>query len=136
MAALQIDKFDSALRGIQPGSAANLDAIPIAGPDGTNGAAVCAKCGATATGALTDPKFEYERIATINAILMESNVHLVPLKPADDAGWDAEQAASAPLPAQTATPKEPDRTAVRFERISDRETHDLINHDFRDNEIL
>jgi len=133
MAALQIDKFDSALRGIQPGSAANLDAIPIAGPAGS--AAVCAKCN-TPVGALTDPKYEYERIKLINSILLESNVHLVPLKPADDAGWDAEQAASAPVPAQTATPKEPDRTAVRFERISDRETHDLINHDFHDNEIL
>jgi hypothetical protein len=133
MAALRVDQFDAALRGMGPGSAANLDAITIAGPDGASGVA-CAKCGGAA--ALTDPKFEMERIAVINAILLESGVHLVPLKPADDAGWDAEQDASAPLPAQIATPKEPDRTAVRFERISDRETHDLISHDFRDNEIL
>ncbi|GEM_PF-2788463 len=135
MACIVIDKFDSALRGNGPGSAASLDAISIAGPDGTNGA-VCGKCNSPITGALTDPKYEYERIATINAILMESHVHLVPLKPTDDAGWDAEQAASAPLPEQTVSPKEPDRTAVRFERISDRETHDLITHDFHDNEIL
>ena len=133
MAALAIDKFDSALRGNGPGAAANLDALTIAAPGGTNGA-VCGKCNSPITGALTDPKFEYERITIINAILLESNAHLVPLKPADDAGW--EQDAPAPLPAQTASPKEPDRTAVRFERISDRETHDLISHDFRDNEIL
>ena len=136
MAALQIDKFDAALRGLQPGPAANLDAVPaIAGPAGTAGA-VCAKCGAAATGALTDPKFETERIQTINAILMESNAHLVPLKATDD-GWDgADQGAPAPLPAQIATPRVPEGSGVRFARITDRETHDLVTHDFRDNEIL
>jgi hypothetical protein len=134
MAALQIDKFDSALRGIQPGAAANLDAIPIAGPAGA-AAGVCAKCGSPATASLTDPKYEYERIEVINKILIESGVASVPLKPADDAGWD-DKAEAAPLPAQTATPKIPAGSGVRFARISDRETRDLVTHDFRDNEIL
>jgi len=53
MAALQIDKFDSALRGIQPGSAANLDAIPIAGPAGS--AAVCAKCNTPVVAPMVPP---------------------------------------------------------------------------------
>jgi hypothetical protein len=133
MAALAIDKFDQTLRGNGPGSAANLDAIPIAGPAGA-AAGVCAKCGSPATTSLTDPKYEYERIEVINKILLESGVASVPLKADDAAGW--EQDAPAPLPAQTVTPAVAQVSGARFARISDRETHDLINHDFRDNEIL
>ena len=48
MAALRVDQFDAALRGMGPGSAANLDALTIAGPAGV-AAGVCAKCGSPAT---------------------------------------------------------------------------------------
>ena|ERR1019366_9700514 len=135
MAALAIDKFDSALRGNGPGAAANLDALTIAGPAGTNGA-VCGKCGSPATGALTDPKFEMERIEVINKILLESGVAQVPLKATDDAGWESESAPLAENAPQTTTPQAPQVAGVRFERIKDRELYDLANADFRDNEIL
>ncbi len=135
MAALAIDKFDSALREMGPGSAANLDAVPaIAGPDGTSG--VCAKCNSPVT-ALTDPAFEYERIKQINAILLESHVDLVPIKVDDAAtGWESESATPAENAPQSASPKAPEGSGVRFARITDRETHDLMSHDFDQNEIL
>jgi hypothetical protein len=139
MAALAIDKFDSALRGLQPGSARDLDAVPaIAGPDRTNGAAVCAKCGAAATASLSDPKFEYERIRQINAILIESGVAAVPIRATDDEGWDAKAASATPATSapQTASPKAPEVVGARFERIKDRELRDLADYTFNDHEIL
>ena len=136
MAALAIDKFDSALRGMGPGSAANLDAVPaIAGPDGTSG--VCAKCNSPVT-ALTDPAFEYERIKQINAILLESHV-----------ASSADQALMTPRRAGSPNPPRPPRTRRRVLRRKPRKgrasglresptarLHDLVSHDFDQNEIL
>lgn len=92
--ALQIDKFDAQLRGMQSGAAANLDAVPaLLGPDG--GSAVCAKCRASA--APTDLKFELERIEKIKAVLIESGALLLPFKPVeDDLDWENEQPQTSP----------------------------------------
>jgi hypothetical protein len=135
--ALKVDQFDAALRGIRPGDGANIDAVPtIAGPGGTNGAVMCAKCGGAAA-ALPDPKFELERIKQINAVLIESNVHLVPLK-VDDSGWVEQSAPDTQPEPQTASPKVTvtQNSNARFERIRDRELRDLTDIDFPSNEIL
>ena len=132
--ALKVDQFDAALRGIRPGDAANLDAVSaVARPTGA-AAGVCATCGAAASGALTDPQFEMERIKLINEALIEAGAAFVPLKSND--GWEGADQGAPALPPQTATPKTPEGSGVRFARISDRETRDLVTHDFRDNEIL
>ena len=132
MAALAVDKFDAQLRGLQPGAARDLDAVPaIAGPDGATG--LCAKCGSPP--ALTDPKYEYTRLEVITKILLESNAHLVPLKTTDDEGW-ADGANAPALPPQTVTPASPQVAGARFEKIRDRELRDLADYNFNDHEIL
>jgi hypothetical protein len=114
---IELDKFDAPLRGFRSGSAATLDDPVDVTPNGS---------GQAALPALTDPKFEYERIKSINAILLESIVHLVPLHVDDDAVDDSRPAHSnAP---QEVKPELSDKvTGARVSKIEERELYDLAS---------